>query len=251
MIHNYQIATTLNPTWYKAWHVWALSNFEVITQLETAQVTFSSRHYSTYVVPAVEGFWRSIALSPGSVLQDTLRLLTLWFDYGQDDLVSDAISRGLPTVSIDVWLEVIPQVCPTLLHDVMSQADSQIIARVQSPRANVSGLIVRLLHEIGKAHPQALIYPLTVASKSNVPERKRLALLVMNKMKEHSSKIVEQAQMVSTELIRAAILWHEMWYDGLEEASKYYFADGNIPGMFEVLEPLHEMVEAVSLPYVP
>lgn len=72
--------------------------------------------------------------------------------------------------------------------------------------------------------------------------------MVMTKMKEHSSKIVEQAQMVSTELIRAAILWHEMWYDGLEEASKYYFADGNIPGMFEVLEPLHEMVENVSLP---
>ena len=133
---------------------------------------------------------------------------------------------------------------------MMGHANSQIIARVQSPRANVSGLIVRLLHEIGKAHPQALIYPLTVASKSNVHERKRLALLVMNKMKEHSSKIVEQAQMVSTELIRAAILWHEMWYDGLEEASKYYFADGNIPGMFEVLEPLHEMVEAVSLSYI-
>jgi hypothetical protein len=36
-----------------------------------------------------------------------------------------------------------------------------------------------------------------------------------------------------------------MWYDGLEEASKYYFADQNIPGMFQVLEPLHEMVERV------
>lgn len=34
-----------------------------------------------------------------------------------------------------------------------------------------------------------------------------------------------------------------MWYDGLEEASKYYFADNNIPGMLEVLQPLHEMVE--------
>jgi FKBP12-rapamycin complex-associated protein len=111
LIRNYQIATTLNPTWYKAWHVWALANFEVITQLETAQIAFSSRHYSTYVVPAVDGFLRSIALSPGSVLQDTLRLLTLWFDYGQDDQVTEAISHGMPTVSIDVWLEVIPQVC--------------------------------------------------------------------------------------------------------------------------------------------
>jgi hypothetical protein len=68
----------------------------------------------------------------------------------------------------------------------------------------------------------------------------------MAKMREHSNVIVDQAEMISTELIRAAILWHEMWYDGLEEASKYYFADQNIPGMFQVLEPLHEMVERVS-----
>lgn len=66
---------------------------------------------------------------------------------------------------------------------------------------------------------------------------------IMLKMREHSNVIVDQAEMISTELIRAAILWHEMWYDGLEEASKYYFADNNIPGMFEVLQPLHEMVE--------
>ena len=64
-------------------------------------------------------------------------------------------------------------------------------------------------------------------------------------MREHSPTIVDQAELVSTELIRAAILWHEIWYDGLEEASKHYYADGNIPGMFEVLEPLHEMVEKV------
>ena len=65
-------------------------------------------------------------------------------------------------------------------------------------------------------------------------------------MREHSAIIVDQAALVSTELIRAAILWHEIWYDGLEEASKHYFADGNIPGMFEVLEPLHELVEQVG-----
>lgn len=73
-----------------------------------------------------------------------------------------------------------------------------------------------------------------------------IANSVMHKMREHSINIVDQATMFATELIRAAILWHEMWYDGLEEASKYYFADGNIPGMFDVLEPLHDMVESVS-----
>ncbi|KAF4326334.1 hypothetical protein CYL21_5289 [Plasmodium falciparum NF54] len=39
------------------------------------------------------------------------------------------------------------------------------------------------------------------------------------------------------------ILWHEMWHEGLEEASRLYFGERNVKGMFEVLEPLHAMME--------
>lgn len=42
-----------------------------------------------------------------------------------------------------------------------------------------------------------------------------------------------------------AILWHELWTEGLEEASRFYFAEHNPDGMFEVLEPLHDMIERV------
>lgn len=62
------------------------------------------------------GFFHSIALSPGKSLQDTLRLLTLWFNYGHQSDVSAAMQEGLGSVSIDTWLEVIPQVCRTSLH---------------------------------------------------------------------------------------------------------------------------------------
>lgn len=110
MIHDYKMATELNPGWYRAWHAWALANFEVITQLEVSQDGLSADHFPKYIIPAVEGFLRSISLSPSNSLQDTLRLLTLWFDYGYQSDVSQAVSAGLPTVSVDVWLEVIPQV---------------------------------------------------------------------------------------------------------------------------------------------
>lgn len=56
-------------------------------------------------------------------------------------------------------------------------------------------------------------------------------------------KIFFQAQLVSKELIRVAILWHEMWHEALEEASRLYFGEHNIPGMLKVLEPLHAMLE--------
>lgn len=51
---------------------------------------------------------------------------------------------------------------------------------------------------------------------------------------------------VSRELIRVAILWHELWHEGLEEASRQYFTEHNPAGMIAALEPLHAMLEAVS-----
>ena len=51
--------------------------------------------------------------------------------------------------------------------------------------------------------------------------------------------------MVSHELIRVAILWHELWHEGLEEASRLYFTEKHPEGMIAALEPLHNMLEAV------
>jgi FKBP12-rapamycin complex-associated protein len=56
-----------------------------------------------------------------------------------------------------------------------------------------------------------------------------------------------QAMVVSHELLRVAILWHEQWHEGLEEASRFYFTEKNPEGMIAVLEPLHDMLEAVRM----
>jgi FKBP12-rapamycin complex-associated protein len=68
----------------------------------------------------------------------------------------------------------------------------------------------------------------------------------MDKMRDHSASLVEQALLVSQELIRVAILWHELWHEGLEEASRLFYGDHNIDAMFATLEPLHDMLERVS-----
>jgi len=64
----------------------------------------------------IQGFFRSIALRSENSLQDTLRLLTLWFKFGAQDEVSHAIASGFSTVEVDTWLEVIPQVCHTRFY---------------------------------------------------------------------------------------------------------------------------------------
>lgn len=107
----------------------------------------------------------------------------------------------------------------------------------------MSKLIHQLLIDIGKHHPQALIYPLTVASKSTASGRQAAANKILSSMREHFPNLVAQAILVSEELIRVAILWHELWHEGLEEASRLYFGERNVKGMFETLEPLLQMCE--------
>jgi len=63
-----------------------------------------------HVVPAITGFFRSIALGRERALQDTLRLLTLWFKYGAAPTVNEAVQGGFSSIPIDMWLSVTPQV---------------------------------------------------------------------------------------------------------------------------------------------
>ncbi|XP_034935910.1 serine/threonine-protein kinase mTOR [Chelonus insularis] len=241
ILNYYEEATEHDPCWYKAWHAFAYTNFESVlfykhqqgdvvpdsNGTSRSQSLSSSQYISRFTVPAVKGFFRSINLSHGNSLQDTLRLLTLWFDYGQWPEVYDAISEGIRMIEINTWLQVIPQ----------------LIARIDTPRVLVSRCIHHLLIDIGKSHPQALVYPLTVASKSASNARKNAAYKILKNMGEHSSTLVAQANLISDELIRVAILWHELWHEGLEEASRFYFGERNVNGMFETLEPLHAMLE--------
>ena len=229
---SYKAATHYNQDWYKAWHAWALANFEVITAMTNNRdrdgPAIPTRYMHEYVVPAIQGFFKSIALSSSSSLQDTLRLLTLWFNHGEHQEVNSAVTQGLTTVSIDTWLEVIPQ----------------LIARINQPNRLVKESIHHLLCEVGRAHPQALVYPLTVSIKSDDKERSRAASEIMTSMEQHSPQLCRQAALVSHELIRIAVLWHEQWHEGLEEASRLYFGDHDIDGMLRTLEPLHKMLDA-------
>ncbi|TPX76526.1 hypothetical protein CcCBS67573_g02191 [Chytriomyces confervae] len=227
ILRSYLAATHCDKTWYKAWHSWALSNFEALTYYERIQDTVQPEILISHVVPSIQGFFQSVALAKGNSLQDTLRVLTLWFKYGYHPDVNAAITEGFGSVSIDTWLQVIPQ----------------LIARIHTPNVNVRRLLHQLLFDVGRAHPQALVWSLTVASKSQSADRMNAAVSIMEKMRTHSNALVEQVLLVSQELIRVAILWHEMWHEGLEEASRLYFGEQNIEGMFATLEPLHLMLE--------
>ena len=229
----FRTATDACAPWAKAWHHWALFNAAAMEHHAKHAPETSARH----VAPAITGFFRSIALGgttkqkgKGGQLQDILRLLTLWFNHGVAPEVEAALVDGFGHVNIDTWLQVIPQ----------------IVARIHSNSSPVRQLIHQLLVRVGRKHPQALLYPLLVACKSQSSSRRSAAMAVLDNLRQHSALLVEQAQVVSLELIRVAILWHEAWHEALEEASQLYFGEQNVVGMLRVLAPLHHIIERMG-----
>ncbi|XP_063386594.1 serine/threonine-protein kinase mTor-like [Cydia fagiglandana] len=240
ILRNYSAATILAPEWYKGCHAWACMNFETVlfykqqdNMSESSVAGGSSEKkvsradfINTHTIPAIEGFFKSISISNGSSLQDTLRLLTLWFDHGHNPTVYDALFEGIRQIDINIWLQVIPQ----------------LIARIDSPRSLVAKLVHILLIDISKLHPQALVYPLTVATKSSFVTRKNAAHYILKTMCVHSQNLVNEAAIISEELIKVAILWHDQVFIALDEASRLYFSEKDYKGMARTLERMHAML---------
>lgn len=209
------------------------SDSESVTSSSDRRQKTRRVHVCKHAVPALRGFFQSIALSSrtqtGSILQDLLRLLSLWFKYGAYREVDAVMVDGINAVSIDIWLQVVPQ----------------LIARIHESK--VHDRMHDLLCRIAQNHPQALIFPLavttTMSSGQDVKIRKESAQRIMDHMRAKFSPLVEQALIVAKELVRVAVLWHERWQAGIEKACSLYFAEKNIEGMLEVLTPLHKMME--------
>eukprot|EP01033_Poteriospumella_lacustris_P010144 gene10144-7234_t len=202
----YARATALDSNSYRAAHQWGLANYRA-------------------------GFTRSLCLGTrrfsSSVMQDMLCILSLWFQHGKYPDVIHAIEQGLAQIPLDNWLGVLPQ----------------LIARIDHPDKPTRALLHTLIMRLGAKHPQALVYPLSVALKNPRGDRKEAAEQLMTGLRQHSTKLIDQAVLVSQELVRVAILWEEWWHWVLEDASRLCYGDGNIQGMLEMLEPLHEAVE--------
>ena len=255
----YFLATQFDEFSYKAWHNWGLANFELISVCDPSVVgklsndqmksfrfpnkadsvffnayefgNFDSGNYPEklvhmHVIPAIKAFFHSIALSESSSLQDTLRLITLWFKFGGIPDVTQAMHEGFNLVKMETWLDVLPQ----------------LISRINQKNAVVSKSLLSLLSDLGRVYPQELLYPLTVAIKSESLSRQNAALAIMKNLRVHDPILVDQGELISNELIRVAVLWHELWYEGLEDASRQFFGEHNVEKMFLSLDPLHELL---------
>ena len=108
-------------------------------------------------------------------------------------------------------------------------------------RACVRATVRDLILLLGLHHWPALVFALTIASHHHDRAGADAATSLLTALRRHSPELVTLAQLVSRELIRAAVLWSEMWFEGLEEASKLY-TEGGMDGMLAALRPLHDQL---------
>ena len=145
VLQSLRRSTEFSPESYKAWHSWAMVNFEAVSRSANAGGL-------QYVVPAIGGFFRSIALGRERALQDMLRLLTLWFKYGATAEVDIAVQNGFDAIAIDTWLSVTPQ----------------IIAHIHSPNMLLRRYAVWVSNP-RHTHYYAVLASNTVAERTLVP----------------------------------------------------------------------------------
>lgn len=160
---------------------------------------------------------------------------------GDHAVVEAAINEGLATTPIDTWLRLIPQ----------------FIARLDTTSPTVRQSIIKMLSDIGRVHPQTLVLPLLVVSRSGrdnggaaaqlldqlrvvvMPTAPAMGPTMTPSGSALCGDLIAEAALVADELVRVSFLWHEQWNASLATASSLFFDACDIAGMIAVLEPLH------------
>lgn len=217
-------ATEVDPSNVAGWHAWGMLNYRRGHEIRDAGGVPQVELF----VNCLEGLLRAIELGEERLgTQDVLRIMSVWFDYGHRAEVLLAVEHGIQRSPLAVWLRVIPQ----------------LIARLGVARRNVRDSLIALVHRVTEAFPHAMIYPLTVSQKSaRDPLRAEAAGVALAQIREAWPALVDQASLISAELVRIAILWSEKWSDALTRASRMHDRhDSRI--VLDALAPLYSELD--------
>lgn len=224
-IEKVKRATDLSPKNHAAFHSLGILHYDMSRDSSTP-VEVQTRHY----VDSITALFKSVELSrnqSNGVMEDVLRILSIWFSHSTIPEINEAVKEGVNTVPDYVWLKVIPQ----------------LVARI-GITAKLAKITLRdLLVRVGTKYPHALIYPLTVTEKSPEAIRQLTAQRVLEAIRVSNGPMVEEASLISNEMVRIAILWAEKWYSHIQQAAEKH-EDAN--AILRILSPLYDELENAS-----
>lgn len=184
-----------------------------------------------HISAAISSLFTAVQLSENknSATLNILRVLSLWFANGHHGEVSDVMRSGILSCPNTVWLRVIPQ----------------LVARMGIGSRTARQVLTDLLTRVGEAFPQALIYPLTVGERSGVKSKREVAEKALQGIRASQEDLVKDASQISGELVRLAILWGELWVEGISRAAKVANSHQEI---IRILQSLFSQLSTPSTP---
>lgn len=103
-------------------------------------------------------------------------------------------------------------------------------------------ILKQILHFVGTAHPESVLYALNFAVKSKIPERVRPAKQVLEQIRQVHPGLTAEAEQIASELGKAAIKLKEQWYDGIESAWALYNQQKSATAVTALLKELCEEI---------
>ncbi|KAG5468443.1 hypothetical protein LSCM1_02423 [Leishmania martiniquensis] len=229
-IKELMCATELGPNSAAAFHSLGILHCDLARDPST-----QGEVQNNHLICCINSLFKSIQLCndvPGSlVMQDVLRILSLWFAHSGMREINEAVHHGVQVVADHVWLNVVPQ----------------LIARIGIEARYARAILTDLLIRVGSQYSHALIYPLTVAEKSPDMVRRHMAERVIMGMRNipENDRIVEEASLVSNEMVRIAILWTEKWHAAIQQAA---YRPNSAATIFSMLKPLYDELDRAATP---
>ncbi|CAC9541356.1 phosphatidylinositol 3-kinase-like protei [Leishmania infantum JPCM5] len=229
-IKELMCATELGPNSAAAFHSLGILHCDLARDPST-----QGEVQNNHLICCINSLFKSIQLCndvPGSlVMQDVLRILSVWFANSSIREINEAVHHGVQVVADHVWLNVVPQ----------------LIARIGIEARYARAILTDLLIRVGSQYSHALIYPLTVAEKSPDAVRRHMAERVIMGMRNipENDRIVKEASLVSNEMVRIAILWTEKWHAAIQQAA---YKPNNTAAIFSMLQPLYAELDRASTP---
>lgn len=101
IMNYYSEAAKRDEQSYKAWNAYAYINSKAL--LFNNKNDHREEELTHLATHAVIGFFKSISLSNGNSIQDTLRLLTVLFENDCPESVYDVFNDNLKTVPVETW----------------------------------------------------------------------------------------------------------------------------------------------------
>ncbi|CCW59851.1 unnamed protein product [Phytomonas sp. EM1] len=213
-------AAQLAPDNSAAYHTLGILHYD-LSREQSIPLKVQTEHQ----ISAVVALFKSVQLlsdhSNSNVMQDILLILSIWFGHSTVADLNEAVSKGVRMLPDHVWLHVIPQ----------------LIARIGITARLARFILEELLVRVGTSYPHALIYPLTVAEKSPEAIRRRMAEEVLAGIRVTNNQLVDEASLISNEMVRIAILWTEKWHAAIQQAA--YNPDDAV-GIMKLLAPLYD-----------